>query len=63
VGERVDAGQPLLELLTDDESRLAGVLRLLEDAIELGDRAPEPRPLILERIGPPEGADAPSARR
>jgi thymidine phosphorylase len=50
-GERVEAGEPVLELHADDEARLAGALAALEGAIEVGPAPPEPRPLVHERIG------------
>ncbi len=49
-GERVEAGEPVLELHADDEARLAGALAALEGAIEVGSEPPEPRPLVHERI-------------
>ena len=51
VGDSVREGQPLLELLSDHESRLASVLGALRTAVDVGDRAAQgPPPLILERI-------------
>jgi thymidine phosphorylase len=50
-GDRVSAGEPVLELHADDESRLAGALAALDGAIEVGPEPPEPRPLVHERIG------------
>jgi thymidine phosphorylase len=49
VGDRVTAGQPLLELQTDDPSRIARALEALEGAIGV-DTGEEPLPLILDRI-------------
>jgi thymidine phosphorylase len=49
-GDRVSAGEPVLELHADDESRLAGALAALDGAIEVGPEPPEPRPLVHERI-------------
>jgi thymidine phosphorylase len=54
-GDRVEAGQPLLELHTDDPDRLGGARHGLDAAladgrIEIGPDAPEPRPLVIERI-------------
>ena len=49
-GERVEAGQPLLELRADDPSRFARARAALAGAIEIG---PEPfaaAPLVIERI-------------
>ncbi|MGD0686607.1 MAG: thymidine phosphorylase [Streptosporangiaceae bacterium] len=50
-GDRVERGQPLLELRGDVEARFAGATEALTDAIEIGSRPPEPASLILERIG------------
>jgi thymidine phosphorylase len=49
VGERVTAGQPLLELQTDDADRIPRALEALEGAIGV-DTDDEPLPLILDRI-------------
>jgi thymidine phosphorylase len=49
-GDRVDAGAPLLELLTDDPARIADAIAALDGAIEIGDAPPDPRPLVHERI-------------
>jgi thymidine phosphorylase len=49
VGERVTAGQPLLELQTDDPSRIPRALEALEGAIGV-DGDEQPLPLILDRI-------------
>jgi thymidine phosphorylase len=49
VGEQVTAGQPLLELQTDDPSRIPRALEALEGAIGV-DGDEEPLPLILDRI-------------
>jgi thymidine phosphorylase len=50
-GERVARGQPVLELLADDETRFERALEVLADAIEIG---PEPPPavgsLVIERL-------------
>jgi thymidine phosphorylase len=50
-GDRLERGQPLLELRGDDESRFAGAREALAAAIEIGPSLPETGPLILERIG------------
>ena len=50
VGDRVEAGDPLLVLHADDPERFAGALAALEGAIEIGDTEPEKRPLIADRI-------------
>jgi thymidine phosphorylase len=50
-GERVARGQPVLELLADDEARFERALEVLAGAIEIG---PEPPPavgsLVIERL-------------
>ena len=50
-GERVEAGQPVLELRTDHESLLAGARAALAGAIEVGAEPPPEVPLVIERIG------------
>ena len=49
-GERVEVGQPLLELRADDPSRFGAASSALVNAFKIGDRPPEPASLILERI-------------
>src|SRR3954449_3026011 len=49
VGERVTAGQPLLELHTDDPARIPRALEALDGAIGV-DPDDEPLPLLLDRI-------------
>jgi thymidine phosphorylase len=49
VGERVQAGQPLLELHTDDAARIPRALEALENAIGV-DTDDQPLPLVLDRI-------------
>jgi thymidine phosphorylase len=49
VGEKVTAGQPLLQLQTDEPSRIPRALEALEGAIGV-DTGEEPLPLILDRI-------------
>ncbi|OCG74272.1 thymidine phosphorylase [Microbacterium sediminis] len=49
-GDRVAAGQPLFTLGADDASRFARAIEALEGAYEIAAEAPEPRPLIAERI-------------
>jgi len=50
-GERVNEGQPLLELRTDDPARFARALDALDGAIEIGAEPPVISPPVLERIG------------
>ena len=49
-GEPVHAGQPLLELHTDDASLLPGALAALEGGFEITAEAGPPRPLVLDRV-------------
>jgi thymidine phosphorylase len=49
VGDRVTAGQPLLELHTDDANRIPRALEALEGAIGV-DTDDRPLPLILDRV-------------
>jgi thymidine phosphorylase len=50
-GEEVAAGDVLLELHTDDPSRLDRALESLDGAITIADTAPVDQPLVLDRIG------------
>jgi thymidine phosphorylase len=47
-GERVDRGQPVLELLTGDEARFERALEALEGGIEIGPEPPPGGSLIIE---------------
>jgi thymidine phosphorylase len=47
-GERVEAGQPVLELHTDDSGRVPAALDALAGALDVGDAAPPERPLVRE---------------
>jgi thymidine phosphorylase len=49
-GERVEAGQPVLELRADDRSRLAAARDALAGAFEIGPEPPAASPLVIERI-------------
>ena len=49
-GERVEAGQPVLELRSDEVSRFARAREALADAIEIGPDPPAAGPLVIERI-------------
>jgi thymidine phosphorylase len=50
VGDTVRAGQPLLELRTDDPERFAAAREALDGAWAIGTDPVEPAPLILDRI-------------
>jgi thymidine phosphorylase len=49
-GDRVAAGDPLLELHADEPDRFEAARTALAGAIEIGPDAPDPSPLIAERI-------------
>ncbi len=49
-GDRVEAGQPVLELHVDDPARVPAALQALDGAIEIGPEPPPPRPLVLDVI-------------
>ena len=49
-GERVERGQPLLELRTDDETRFGRAIDALAGGIEIGPEQPVIGPPVLERI-------------
>jgi thymidine phosphorylase len=49
-GERVEAGQAVLELRADDESRFARAHEALAGALEIGPEPPGAAPLVIERI-------------
>ena len=50
-GERVERGQPLLELRADDEARFGRAIDALAGGIEIGPEQPVIGPPVLERIG------------
>ncbi|WP_210480530.1 thymidine phosphorylase [Naasia sp. SYSU D00948] len=50
-GDRVEAGQPLFTLHADEAARIPRALDALNGAWSIGDTPPEPRPLIVDRIG------------
>ena len=50
-GERVEAGQAVLELRADDESRFGRAREALAGALEIGPEPPEAAPLVIERVG------------
>jgi len=49
-GDRVERGQPILELRADEPARFERAERALDGGIEIGPEEPEPAPLVLERI-------------
>ncbi|HEV2088634.1 MAG TPA: thymidine phosphorylase [Cryptosporangiaceae bacterium] len=49
-GDAVRAGEPLLELHTEDASRIPAARDALVGAVEVADTAPAPTPLVLDRI-------------
>ncbi|HEY8524364.1 MAG TPA: thymidine phosphorylase [Acidimicrobiales bacterium] len=49
-GDRVETGEPVIELHADGPDRLGGAFAALRGAVEVGPEPPEPRPLIVERI-------------
>jgi thymidine phosphorylase len=50
-GDAVRAGQPVLELLTDEPARLDRAEEALAGAIEVGDGTLDQLPLVIERVG------------
>jgi thymidine phosphorylase len=50
VGDRVTAGQPVLELHLDDPTRLGAAVEALQGAIDIGPTPPADRPLVLEGV-------------
>lgn len=51
-GDEVTEGEPLLVLHADDARRFGPARAALEGAFDIGAEPPEPRPLVLARIGP-----------
>jgi thymidine phosphorylase len=49
-GDRVRVGQVLMELRTDEGSRIASARALAAGAVRIASAAPEPTPLLLDRI-------------
>jgi thymidine phosphorylase len=49
-GDRVTAGQPVLELRTDDETRFGPAAEALAGAVGIGSEPPAARPPVIERI-------------
>jgi thymidine phosphorylase len=54
-GDRVAAGDPLFELRTDEASRIPAALAAADGAVAVADAAPEPVPLLIDRVGPGAG--------
>ena len=50
VGTPVSAGDPVLRLMAADQSRLDAARVVLQNAVDIGDRAPDPAPLVLDVI-------------
>ncbi len=50
LGARVKAGQPLATLFSEDEARFAEPEQLLREALAIGERSPEPLPLVRQII-------------
>lgn len=50
-GDQVERGEPILELHVDDPGRYDVALAALEGAFEIGSDEPEPRRMILDRVG------------
>jgi thymidine phosphorylase len=51
-GDSVEAGEPILELHTDEPHRFESAMETLNGALSVGREQPEPTPLILDRIRP-----------
>ena len=49
-GDTVAAGQPLLELRTDDRSTIPAARAAADGAVAIADAAPDATPLLLDRI-------------
>ncbi len=49
-GDRVRAGDPLYELHTDEPDRLPAALSLAREAVVVADAAPQPSPLVIDRL-------------
>jgi thymidine phosphorylase len=50
-GDRVEAGQPVLELRCDEPPRFARAQDALAGAIEIGAEPPDEVPPVLEQVG------------
>jgi thymidine phosphorylase len=51
-GERVEAGQPVLELRTDDPARAPSGRAALDGAVNVGPEPAQPQPIVIEVIRP-----------
>ncbi len=51
LGAKVEKGQPLARVHAAREDAADAALRAVQAAITLGDAAPDPRPLVIERVG------------
>lgn len=49
-GDRVEEGQPLLELHAERANRFAHALGALEEGVVVGPEPPAPKPLVIERV-------------
>ena len=49
-GDRVERGQPLLELRTDEAARFGRAIEALGGGVEIGEQPPAARPAVIERI-------------
>jgi thymidine phosphorylase len=49
-GDRVEEGEPILELHADSPARFDDAIAALDGAIEIGAEEPEPQAMVLERI-------------
>jgi thymidine phosphorylase len=49
-GDRVSAGQPLFELLADDEDHLESGRAAIANALVVGSSSSAPAPLLIERV-------------
>ena len=50
LGEKVEAGQPIFTLFSEDHALLDEPFRMLEETIRIGDEPPAPQPLIREIV-------------
>jgi thymidine phosphorylase len=49
-GDRVEEGEPILELHAESVDRFDDAIAALDGAIEIGAEEPEPETMVLERI-------------